>query len=156
MARAPRYLPAEYRSRPSDYSPRLVDDILARVDNGELLTDICDDQDMPLPGTFLRWCREDARLQERYREAQHVGNEVRFDQAASEAFGSDPYVARVRSDALRWHVERSQPERYGPRALVKEQRPEDDAGAGIDYSAELRRRIEQMAERTRAAEETAS
>ena len=156
MRRAPRYLPAEYRSRPRDLELGLFDDILDRVRNGELLTDICDDQDMPLPGTFLGWLREDPKLRQQYEQAQETGTEVMFDQVVSDAHSADPSIARVRSEALRWHVERAQPDRYGPRAIIKTPK-DDDPQPGIDYTGELRRRIEEMAARQRAtAEESAA
>lgn len=125
--------------------------IIDMVANGEVLTDICFDIDMPLPATFLRWCKEDPRLGEQYREALEYGADVTFDEALSAAYSQDTNQANIRFRAHMTRAERLLPEKYGPRSTVRNTKEVDDAAAGIDYSAEVRRRLAEMAKRIPAA-----
>lgn len=136
-----------YRSRPREYEPELADTIIDMVSCGELLSDICLDRDMPLPSTFLRWCDEDDKLRERYVKAQEYGAEVSFDEATSVAFDSDVARGSVRWRALMTRAERMMPDKYGPRATLRQTKEVEDAAAGIDYASEVRRRFNAMAER---------
>lgn len=154
-----RWTPEEYRQKPRDWTPHLEEIVLDRIANGDLLVDICADRDLPLPGTFLRWCDEDpSGLGDRYRKALAIGMDVNFDEAVSEAFGSDVFRAGLRSRALMQRAERGLPAKYGPRATVipgKGGGSDDDQPAGIDYAAEVRRKLQAISDRLAApAEET--
>jgi hypothetical protein len=146
IAKKSRFGAVDYASRPRDYDPRLAEKILDRVMNGEVLTDICLDQDYPLPGMFLAWVDENKDLEEAYARAKRIGAEVTFDEVVSAAHDTDTFRGRLRSDALKFRVERSLPDKYGPRSTVRNAEAKDEA-AGIDHGAEIRRKLDQMAQR---------
>lgn len=153
MARG-KYAPEEYRQRPRDYDPLKADDILERISNGETLHDIChDDRDMPMPGTFLRWCDEEPELEKRHAVARSRGADVNIDAGLSAAFNNDPTKARVQSDALFRHAEKMAPDKYSPRANLKPVGEKDQGG--YDAGAELRRKVEAMAARAAASQQPA-
>lgn len=140
----PRYTPEDYRDRPKDYDPRIADEIIERVGNGELLPEICTvDRDMPLPGTFLKWVQADALLEQAYIDAKRRGTEINLDQMVVSAMIPDPGLAGIQSRAWKDHVQMSDPSRYGPRATLIEKTTEDKGG--VDYSYEVRRKIDELA-----------
>jgi len=148
-----RYTADDYRSRPKDYDPRLADMIVEMTRQGETLPAICADGDMPLPGTFLLWCRDEPELEARWVEARKHGTDLHHDEMMEYGLSGAP-DAPVKVAALKTHVEREWPEKYGTRSLVRVSQPtEQDLAGGIDYSAELRRKLDLMAERQALARE---
>lgn len=144
---APRWTPDDYRQRPTEYDPLVAERILRRVENGEMLPAICaTDRDMPLPGTFLRWVDLDSDLKKEYNLARQRGTEVNVDEAVVAAQSRNAAVGGNESRALMWHAERQWPEKYGPRAFVKTKEGEVEDG-GVDYRAEVRRKIDLLAEK---------
>lgn len=145
-----------FRSRPVDFDPDTADTIIDMIANGESLNEICADRDAPLPATFLRWCRDEKQLHERYVQALEMNADLAFDEATSYAFDTDTMRAGVRSRAMMTRAERMLPDKYGPRATIRTKPVEEDS-AGIDYSGEVRRRIQAMADRmSRAAADVPS
>lgn len=141
------YQPEEFRQRPREVDFVICDEIIDRIANGETLNQICQgNRDFPLPGTFLRWCEEDPSLAERHEAARRRGADVNFDEALEMAYHPDAQRARILSEALFKHVEKTAPEKYSPRSVNKNVDPDKDKG-GYDASAELRRRVEEMAAR---------
>jgi hypothetical protein len=136
-----------FRSRPTEYDADVFDTIIDMIASGESLNEICEDRDAPLPATFYRWCKEDARLAERYRDALEMQADVLFEEATSAAYGNDAVQAGVRHRALLARAQLMMPEKYGPRATIKSTTSEDADAAGIDYAGEVRRRLGAMAER---------
>lgn len=106
---------------------------------------------MPLPATFLRWMREDSQLEAEFTQALSVRNDILVEEIVELSSGSDPKQSRVEVDARRFVVERTSPEKYGLRSY-QHQRSRDDDAPGVDYAADVRRRIEQMARRLREEE----
>lgn len=135
------------RQRPSEYDPEIADIMIEMIACGEVLTDMCLDRDMPLPSTFYRWCAEDPRLDERYKDALMMGTDVTFDEALSSAYDSDTARGSVRWRAHMTRAERQMPEKYGPRATIRNTKEVEDEAGGIDYGAEIRRRLGAMADR---------
>lgn len=91
-------------------------------------------------------------MSERHQNARRRGADVNFDEALTVAYDTDTMKGRARSEALRWHVERSWPEKYSPRSVIKTPEGDKDKG-GFDAGAELRRRVEAMAVRNEAAKQ---
>lgn len=157
---ASRWAPAEYKQRPRELDLLKADEIVMRLENGEMLPDICDSRDMPMPGTFRRWCAEEPELEKRYQAARRIAADLSVDAAVAESFRtSDARLAKVRSDALFRHAEKSLPERYGNRLPGRDSKPDaEEPGAGVDYQALLLRKLEDVAsrqtERARAAEQS--
>lgn len=153
---ASRWTPDDYRSRPKDYDPSLADEILLRVENGELLPAILsENRDYPLPGTFLRWCMMDPDLDKRYLEARQLGTEVNLDEMVVASQLKDTFAAGIQSRALKDHIQMTHPSRYGPRAQINVKEGAGNEG-GIDYRSEVRRKVEALAEKhaARQASET--
>lgn len=142
----PRYTKEDYRDRPRDYDPSIANEIIDRISNGEMLAQICDNRDMPLPGTFLRWCDADPILEKEYIDARRRSAEVSLDEMVIHAMTSDPSLAGTRSRALKDYVQMTDPARYGPRATIRIP-GEGEGDGGIDHRAEVRRKIEALAKR---------
>lgn len=143
-----------FNSRPTAYDPELADTIIDMIASGESLNEICEDRDAPLPGTFLRWCNEDAKLDERYRAALTLQADVLFEEATSAAFDPDSMKASIRHRALMARAERMMPDKYGPRSTVRSTKEVPDEAGGIDYAGDVRRRLEAMSSRMRTEDQT--
>lgn len=138
-----------FRQRPVDFDPDTADAIIEMIANGESLNEICEDRDAPLPATFLRWCRDEKGLGDRYLAALEMHADVVFDEALSAAYDPDSLRGGLRNRALMTRAERMMPDKYGPRSTVRNTQPKEDEGAGIDYGVEVRRKIQAMADRMR-------
>jgi hypothetical protein len=58
-------------------TPEVVETILSRLSNGELLTVICrESEDLPHPATWRNWCDADETLALAYARARDLGEEV--------------------------------------------------------------------------------
>lgn len=147
----PRWTPEQYRQKPTDPDPGLCVQIIERVSNGELLVEICREREMPLPATFLRWVSLDPTLEAGYREALSIQTDVHADEIMLVTQGTDAQTARVQLDALKFRVERMNPTKYGPRAVIDLGRKDKDSAGGVDHGYQVRRKLEQMAERMAAA-----
>lgn len=134
--------------RPSIRTDEMVDEILERLSNGELLTPICRDDHMPNRGTFLAWTLNDADLFRRYAHARELGYGVMFDETIeiADASGGDlvekpgrdgsTYMqvdqevvqrSKLRIWARHEMLKRVDPRKYGERSQVAPVTPEGDA-----------------------------
>lgn len=136
----PRWTPEEYKQKPTEYDPLLAEQIVERLANGDMLPVICKDRDMPLPATFLRWVELDPELEKAYIRARRFSAEINLDLMIVAAEGKNSAISGIQSRALLSYVEKTDPARYGPRALIRTK--EGDEDGGIDYRDEVRRRIE--------------
>lgn len=143
---APRWAPEDYRQRPRDYDPKIADHIIDMIEQGETLSAICGgDRDLPLPGTFVRWAEDEDELGRKYERAVRIGSIVHNDEILEEGRKGNG----LNVHALKLHTERALPGKFGPRAAMAPPPAREDTSAGIDHGAELRRKIEQMADRAR-------
>lgn len=148
----PRYSPEEYRQRPKEYDPDIAEAILERVQNGDLLPVICDNIDMPLPGTFLRWVDLDPILATEYAKARRRGSEILVDEMVAETMlGRDPTMAGVRSRALENHAKMTDPARYGNRTNLAKT-PGSEEENTVDYRSEVRRKLDDLAKKMKASQ----
>lgn len=148
----PRWTPEAGRHRPRDFDPGLGDEICERVANGETLATVCLDDHLPLPATFLRWCREDDTLAKSYAQAQEDQCDVMLDEMTLFAEDIDARRAKNAIDARRTIIEKKLPKKYGPRSYMNVAPQGDETPGGAD-AADVRRRIEQMAQRAKEASE---
>lgn len=144
----PRWTPEEYRSRPRDFDPALAEQICDRVSNGESLSVICRDRDLPLPATFLRWVKQDSILAAQFQEAQ----QFRLDVLAEEMLVvsdevEDARKSRVQVDARKFLTERLAPEKYGQRSHLAMSADSAPAKGQLDYGQDVRRKLQAMSER---------
>lgn len=142
----PRYTPDEYRQRPREFDPRIADLIVEMVTNGEDLKTICEfDRDMPLPGTFIQWTRQDSALGLAYDEAKRIRAEVYFEEIVPLSDAGDSNRARIQVDARKYHTQQAAPDKYGRGlGLPAPPRTED---AAPDYASEVRRKLDDMVRR---------
>lgn len=150
IAYNPRWTPEEYRQKPRDYDPLLADEIIRRLREGEMLPTICRDRDMPLPGTFLEWVELDPDLEAKYIRARRAGAEINLDFMVCAAESRDARMADTLSRALTTWTEKTDPNKYGPRATVRLKEGEEDGG--IDYREEVRRRVDAIANKLAATQ----
>jgi hypothetical protein len=152
------WTPDEYRQKPKEFDPALAEAIVERVANGETLGELCKDRDMPLPATFLRWVAQDPHLSEQWEEALTLRTELAVDEMLMVANDYDSKRARNRLDARKFHAERMMPGKYGPRAYVSTVAKTEDTAGGIDWGADVRRKLDAMSKRLDEAqvEETKS
>lgn len=146
----PRWSPDQYRQRPQDPYPALTEAVLARLSNGELLTEICVSTEMPLPATWFDWLRVDPELAARYDLAVEVQSIVHSDYLVEASEDPDARRARVRVDAIKFRLEKLNPAKFGNRQPIV---TTESTGATSYDGREVRRKIEGMA--AQLAEEAA-
>lgn len=148
---ATRWTPSEYRQRPREYDPRLARQIVEMVENGESLVELCsEDRDLPLPGTFLRWCDDNPDLNREYRAACRRRSECMVDSMIDASMDVDPARGRNRIVVAQFHAERLNPKKYAKRTYMNADinaADEDSEGRRSDAAAELRRRVMNMRQR---------
>ena len=66
--------------RPTKFTEKLAEEICYRVANGELVIEICNDDDMPTAGTVYAWVTTNANFSDMFARARlesgHVHNEL--------------------------------------------------------------------------------
>lgn len=106
------------KGRPSSYTQAVADDICVRLAEGEPITRICRDPNMPDLKTVYLWLRSFPEFLQQYARA-------REDQAdtyaadtiaiADQAKPEEAQVARLRIDARKWYAGKIRPKVYGER-----------------------------------------
>src|SRR5215213_5040310 len=109
--------------RPSDYSLELTDDICRQLAEGKSMVEICSKPQMPHVSNIYRWLRRHQDFRERYVLAREQQAHTIADRAVAMALDadgviSDPQVAKVQLDAIKWTAARLAPKVYGHRADV--------------------------------------
>lgn len=137
---------AEYKQRPRTPTPEMIEEILARLENGESLRSICDNRDLPFRGTFLRWTEEDPELLARYDRARQVQADLMVDDLID--IGEDPDVQRghLRLKVRERATDLLNPTKYGRTRGTPPAGPAAETPSG-DAVAELRARIRRVTER---------
>jgi hypothetical protein len=86
-----------------DFADDIVEELIARLGNGEGLATICRDPRMPARSTIQRWMRADDELAQRVMEARELGFQDRAERAVEAAKScEDPIKGRLAFDAERW------------------------------------------------------
>lgn len=134
--------------------------VLHRMANGEAMTTICREPDMPDYSVFSKWANSSPELFGEYARAKAIQADYYADEIVDIA-DNDMLVARARNrmDARRWHSSKIAPRKYGDRiqneinATIENKYKVDlssmDAGARDALKKAL---LEQM--RTQAAQPT--
>lgn len=144
----PRWADEDYFRRPKEFDSRITEQIIERIMNGETLNSLCaNNRDYPLPGTFLLWMEQEPEYNLRYRRAKAIQTELLVDGILEDG-KAGTWDAGVRVNAGKIYAEKTDPGRYGPRAFYIQPKLEDE-GPMVDHTAELRRKIGQMAERAK-------
>lgn len=120
------------------WDPEVAAEVLARIEDGKGLREVCAERDMPAHATVLRWIRERPAYEAAYRRAREAQADRLFDVAwriACEAEPGDLAVARLKIQTLKWRVGKLAPRVYGP---VKAQDAEGGGGRAGDRRAQGR------------------
>jgi terminase small subunit len=108
-------------ARPSRYSKATADKILDRIRNGETMTRICSDPDMPARATVYKWLANPKKyhanyLVEQLPDAFEMKWDNQFDRLIELAETCDPLEVqkmRLVSDNIKWCLARAMPKKYG-------------------------------------------
>ncbi len=105
-------------SRPSKYSAKVARQICTRIANGESLSQICAEADMPGRQTVLDWLEAHPEFSVQYARAREAQADAMDDRildvaARTERREIEPDAARVVLGALQWRAARLKPRVYG-------------------------------------------
>lgn len=105
--------------RPSDYTEELAAAICERLTNGESLSAICREEDMPAISSIYLWMNKRPEFSEMYARAKEDQADTLADQILDIAdTEDDPNRARVRVDARKWVAAKLKPRKYSDRQQV--------------------------------------
>jgi hypothetical protein len=82
------------RGRPSKKTPKLLDDIIAWIEEGKTLRDWCREDGNPKSQTVYRWMEEDEEFSERFARARADGHDAIANDCLDIADGTGKDVAR--------------------------------------------------------------
>jgi hypothetical protein len=125
--------------RPSVYTQDVVDEILARLANGETLRAICKEDHLPKESTVRRWAVDDVNgFFAHYAKAREIGYHTMADEllevaddgrndwmerngddgAGWQANGEHLQRSRLRVDTRKWLLSKALPKVYGDKAQL--------------------------------------
>ncbi|MHC4268889.1 MAG: helix-turn-helix domain-containing protein [Planctomycetota bacterium] len=106
-------------ARPSKYNQSLGEKILSRYADGETLTQICKDDDMPKRNTVYRWRSDYPKFGEAYLLAQEQHVDALVDEAGHIVdTEQNPKLAKSRAEHRRWLASRLNRQKYGDKLEV--------------------------------------
>lgn len=110
--------------RPTDYSAEMADKILRRLAEGESVTDICKDPEMPVRSTVFLWSATRKEFSERYLLALKGVGQIcvdQLEQALTEMKQgkTDPVIGKIEIDTLKWKAGKFYPRMYGDKQIVE-------------------------------------
>ncbi|WP_206436014.1 hypothetical protein [Altericroceibacterium xinjiangense] len=83
----------------------IINELLAKLAEGQSLNTICQDPHMPNRTTVWRWSNGDDELAQRLLEAREIGFFARAERAVEDAKAAkDPIAGRLAFDAERWYL----------------------------------------------------
>jgi hypothetical protein len=94
-----------YRQIDESFAEDVIEEMIAKLEQGDDMAAICSDPRMPSVSTFWRWSKEDDELGKRIVRAREIGYYYRADlavKAAKEA--EDAGKGRLAFDAERWRL----------------------------------------------------
>lgn len=111
----------ETLSNPLAYSPVIIDQMCARIVNGEALTQICGSMNMPTYAQFCRWRRNQNWIDDAITQARRDRAEALRDKALMAAESADEdniKEASLRVETYKWAAGVDH-ERYSPKAKIE-------------------------------------
>ena len=114
------------------FTAEILEDVLARLREGETLQSISESPGYPSPGTMINWCRENPLgpkvsppmpdWRARFRDAQNEGYEVQAQELAhmarTELNAENAHAIRVKADIFKWLLSKRLPKEYGERTVI--------------------------------------
>lgn len=107
--------------RPSGYTDKIAERICERIIEGESLTRICRDADMPCKMSVLRWLDSRPEFSAQYARAREQQQDTLADLAREKAETATPedwQVKRLQIDTIKWHAGKVAPKKYGDRTAL--------------------------------------
>lgn len=111
--------------RPTKYTKALADKMCLRIENGESVRDVCEDEKMPSLSMFFRWVRDHEYFREQYTRAKDIQADVEFaniDKIAEKAVdmivgddksdGARVQAIKLQVDTKKWILARKAPQKY--------------------------------------------
>jgi hypothetical protein len=98
------------------YEPEVAQELLARLEHGRSLAEICAQPDMPSLATVHRWREAHPEFDAAYLRAREAQADRLFDLAwriACEAGEDEVRTARLKIQAIRWRIAKLAPRKYG-------------------------------------------
>ncbi len=135
--------------RPSTYTSSMAERICERIAEGEPLTRICKDRQIPAYRTVLGWRVANEKFQHMYARARQdaadtLADEIRELAGRVEKGELEPNAGRVSIDALKWIASKLKPREYGDRAQIDVAASLDVTTRAIDHCPEwMRKEIEE-------------
>ena len=113
----------------------MAEQICERIAEGEPLTKICKDQQIPAYRTVLSWRVANEEFQHMYARARQdaadtLADEIRELAGRVERGELEPNAGRVAIDALKWVASKLKPREYGDRAQL-------DVAASVDVTTRV-------------------
>lgn len=114
-----------------DFSQPIADLILTRISEGENLTDICRDKDIPGVATIYKWLHANVGFADAYQAAREVQAEGLADKALRIAerthvlldngmyVAADPQRDRLAVDTIKWAAAHLRPKVWGDKQFVE-------------------------------------
>ncbi len=107
-------------ARPSKYSELIAGKILSRYADGEALSKICKDKNMPKRNTVYRWRRSYPEFGEAYQMAIEEHTDALVDQAGEIVdTEQNPQLGKVRADHRRWLASKLNRSKYGDKLDIQ-------------------------------------
>lgn len=108
------------------FDDKIAERILARLWEGEFISNICNDVDFPAQTTVRKWTIDHPDFGARFKEAIDLGKKVRAEKSAqalmeiaeSDISKEDAPGARLKADIHMWNAEVADPENYGKRTKI--------------------------------------
>lgn len=111
------------------WDPDVAAEVLARIEDGRGLREVCAEPDMPAHQTVTRWLNERPDYAEAYRRTREAQADRLFDLAwriAQEATEAEVATARLKIQTLKWRVGKLAPKKYGAFKAQEPPAAEDD------------------------------
>ncbi len=126
-------------ARPSKYSESIAEKILSRYADGETLSTICKDKNMPKRNTVYRWRQSYPEFGEAYEMAIEEHTDALIDQAGEIVDREvNPQLAKVRADHRKWLASRLNRSKYGDKLEVNHNHTIDIAQALLDATKRMK------------------
>lgn len=135
--------------RPTDFNEELANRILERMCEGETVTQICKDADMPNKSTVFLWSVNKPDFSDRYLMAVKVLGQCRVDKIPEVIEDMrqgliDHSMANVELNAIKWEGSKFYPKMYGDKQQVESKNENINVNADMpitDADREILRKI---------------
>ena len=125
-------------ARPSKYTALRAEEILSRYADGETLSKICKDDDMPKRNTVYRWRSDYPEFGKAYLCAEEEHSDALLDESGEIVDTEcNPQLGKVRSDHRKWLASRLNRAKYGDKLEVNHNVQIDIAPALAEAAARL-------------------